>query len=203
MELHILPSRSKVDQVHLRSFKIILTHDLTDSCYLIQNSVSLLQNVHQLSPNFCADTSAESKHLTGGTLINVMTRRGSGCFHRLLRCRCCIKTDGGACIWWEKAREAKVSGYCMWWGHVWLGGGGWGGSFAKVSNKTRHLNFLADCRAAATMKTSRDNWLMMKRLHLFIISEKQLQQMRLPCWERKDKLIHYLKIWPLKWLCYN
>ena len=41
-------------------------------------------------------------------------------------------------------------------------------AFAEVSNKTRHLNFLADCRAAATMKTSRDNRLMMKCMYLLI-----------------------------------
>lgn len=46
--------------------------------------------------------------------------------------------------------------------------GGWGGSLAEISNKTPHLNLLADCGAAATMKTSRDNRLMMKLLHLFI-----------------------------------
>lgn len=45
--------------------------------------------------------------------------------------------------------------------------------FAAVSNKTRHLNLLADWRAAATMKTSRDNRLRMKHLHLFIIEEKK------------------------------
>lgn len=37
----------------------------------------------------------------------------------------------------------------------------------------RHLNFLADCRTAATMKTSRDNRLMRKRLCLFIIFKKR------------------------------
>lgn len=49
---------------------------------------------------------------------------------------------------------------------------GGGGSFAELSNKTHHLNFLADCRTAATMKTSRDNRLMIKQLYLFIIFKK-------------------------------
>lgn len=49
--------------------------------------------MHKLCPKFCADASADHKHLTGETFINVMTRRGKGCFHGVFRCRCCTKTD--------------------------------------------------------------------------------------------------------------
>lgn len=53
-----------------------------------------------------------------------------------------------------------------------------GGLFAAVSNKTRHLNLLADWRAAATMKTSRDNRLRMKHLHLFIIKKLTVETVK-------------------------
>lgn len=84
---------------------------------MIQKLVSLQQNKHKLCPKFCADASADHKHLTGKTFINVMTWGGNGCFHGVFRCRCCKKTDASS----EKAsahdrrkrREAKVSGSCM------------------------------------------------------------------------------------------
>ena len=41
-------------------------------------------------------------------------------------------------------------------------------SFAVISNKTCHLNLMADCHATATMKTSGDNQLLMKCLYLFV-----------------------------------
>lgn len=47
-------------------------------------------------------------------------------------------------------------------------------SFAVISNKTCHLNLMAGCHATATMKTSRDNQLLMKRLYLFIILNGKL-----------------------------
>lgn len=55
---------------------------------------------------------------------------------------------------------AKVSVLCMWWEHLWLGGVSV--SFAVISNTTCHLNSMADCHATATMKTSRDDQLLMK-----------------------------------------
>lgn len=51
-------------------------------------------------------------------------------------------------------------------------------SFAVISSKTCHLNLMADCHASATMKTSRDNQLLMKRLYLFIIINSKLNTIR-------------------------
>lgn len=76
------------------------------SWWVNQKLVSLQQNSHKLCPKSHAVVSADHKHLTGETFINVMTRGGNGCFHRLFRCRCCIKADGGR----ERARGAGGEG---------------------------------------------------------------------------------------------
>lgn len=51
-------------------------------------------------------------------------------------------------------------------------------SFAVISNQTCHLNLTAGCQATATMKTSRDNQQLMKRLHLFIILNSKFNTIR-------------------------
>ena len=51
-------------------------------------------------------------------------------------------------------------------------------SFAVISNIICHLNLMADCHATATMKTSRDNQLLMKCLYLLVILNRKLNTSR-------------------------
>lgn len=93
---------------------------------------------------------------------------GNGCFHSVAGTTYFLKQMVRVSTSWEERREGgkgewtvHVMGtFVTQWGSV---------SFAVISNKTCHLNLMADCHATATMKTSRDNQLLMKCLYLFVI----------------------------------
>lgn len=101
---------------------------------------------------------------------------GNGCFHNVSESTYLCKTDGKS-EHIKRGRERGKGGQSLHVMGTFVTQRG-SVSFAVISSKTCHLNLMADCHASATMKTSRDNQLLMKRLYLFIIRNSKLNTIR-------------------------